>query len=780
MSFNPFAAGGVDVDKLPYFVLRKVQSIGTSHGFELVKIEPMRDNRETSMGRLDLEDLFVRSGEIVKGTEVPEKYNPDENKTYMHLILSDDEGTEVYIDVTDLIDMPDAGKVPLDNDNTLTIEQLNLIKKIFGDNISANTTVLDIILSIASIFENTEIWAEDVRVKNVTNGGAFEFQYVFKPNKSTDQVQLALQNIDKEFKTVHDNITTIAKSVVNLETKVDNNYNEINDNVTIINNSISSINNSIITIEGNITKINTNIDDMNKIITNHTTAINTINEQITNINKTISDNYTDLSKKNTAINNSLTEYKKSLLSKFSSIDNSISGIQGDITTINQEITSIKSTIESIQTDLSNLEKRVTQNEKDIESIKEELKKLVLTGEKTLYGTIDITNQKVKISESIGRHSTENSTGEIFNDYTNNIASGRFAHASGYNNQATADYAVAINSTNRIAGNGAFGSGYGNTITEKGIHSLIGGFCNISDAPNTFTAGYCNQVTSDNEVASGIYNKSTTELPLARSVGNGTSDDNRSNLEYLSKVGDHYIEGSYMMTDIPENADLNDYFTGEANNKTTNHNKWYRATGAVARTLKNMPQTAPSVEASCQPKFGFILKTMAQNRDSGLANYPTSVQVMYCGTAIYTRTFTLEAAVQWGNWTCIGGLPEGGISSSYLNFANLEGESLDADNTKISMTVYDSYHFVLTIKITPLKDSSQKLVTLSNNLPEGCHYFIAIRTGYDFSKNNGESYRYKLNGDFESITIVTDNNNPVRAGETYTATILGYIDPILKL
>lgn len=129
MSFNPFAAGGVDVDKLPYFVLRKVQSIGTSHGFELVKIEPMRDNRETSMGRLELEDLFVRSGEIVKGTEVPEKYNPDENKTYMHLILSNDEGTEVYIDVTDLIDMPDAGKVPLDNDNTLTVEQLNLIKK---------------------------------------------------------------------------------------------------------------------------------------------------------------------------------------------------------------------------------------------------------------------------------------------------------------------------------------------------------------------------------------------------------------------------------------------------------------------------------------------------------------------------------------------------------------------------------------------------------------------------------------------------------------------------
>ena len=779
MSFNPFAAGGVDVDKLPYFVLRKIQNSDNSHGFELVKIEPMRDNRETSMGKLDLEDLFVRSGEIVKGTEVPEKYNPDKDRTYMHLILSNDEGTEVYIDVTDLVDMPDADKIPLDNDNTLTIEQLNLIKKIFGDNISSNTTVLDIILSIANIFENTEIWAEDVRVKNVNNGGTFEFQYVFKPNKSTDQVQLALENIDKEFKTVHDEITTVAKSVVNLETKVDNNYNEINDKITVINNSISKINNSITSIEGDITNINTSIGDMNKIITNHTTAINTINEQITNINETISNNYTDLSKKITAIDNSLTEYKKSLSSKFFSIDNSISGIQGDITTINQEITSIKSTIESVQTDLSNLEKRVTQNEKDIESIKEELKKLVLTGEKTLYGTIDITNQKVKISESIGRHSTEDSTGEIFNDYTNNIASGRFAHASGYNNQATADYAAAINSTNRIAGNGAFGSGYGNTITEKGTHSLIGGFYNTSDAPNTLTTGYCNQVTSDKEVASGIYNKSTTELPLARSVGNGTSNDNRSNLEYLSKVGDHYIEGSYMMTDIPENADLNDYFTGEANNKTTNHNKWYRATGAVARTLKNMPETAPNVSFDCQPKFGFILKTMAQNRNSGLANYPTSVQVMYCGTAIYTRTFSIEAGTQWGEWIYVGGLPEVQISAGHLDFADLEGESLDKDHTGISMTVYDGYNFVLNMKITPLNDSSQKLITLKNNLPERCDYFITTRTGYNFSENNGESFRYKLNGDFESISIVPDNNNKIHSGETYTVTILGYMNPILK-
>ena len=101
-------------------------------------------------------------------------------------------------------------------------------------------------------------------------------------------------------------------------------------------------------------------------------------------------------------------------------------IIADIKVINNKITKIQESITA-------LDERITQNEKDIAAIKEELKKLVLTGEKTLYGTIDIADQKVKISESIGRHSTEDSTGEIFNDYTNNIASGKFAHVSGYNN-----------------------------------------------------------------------------------------------------------------------------------------------------------------------------------------------------------------------------------------------------------------------------------------------------------------------------------------------------------
>lgn len=762
MSFNPFAAGGVDVDKLPYFVLRKIQNSDNSHGFELIKIEPMRDNRETSMGRLDLEDLFVRSGEIVKGTEVPEKYNPDKDRTYMHLILSNDEGTEVYIDVTDLVDMPDADKIPLDNDNTLTIEQLNLIKKIFGDNINSNTTVLDIILSIANIFENTEIWAEDVRVKNINNGGTFEFQYVFKPNKSTDQVQLALENIDKEFKTVHDEITTVAKSVINLETKVDNNYKEINDKITVINNSISKINNSITSIEGDITNINTSIGDMNKIITNHTTAISTINEQITNINETISNNYTDLSKKITAIDNSLTEYKKNLTSKFFSIDGSISGIQGDITTINQEITSIKSTIESIQTDLSNLEKRVIQNEKDIESIKEELKKLVLTGGETKYGIIDIKDQTINLIEAVGKHDATQLTGEIFNDYSQNMAAGTCSHSSGYNNQSTADYGFTTNAFNRNAGEAALASGYGNSVLETAKHGLIN--------------GSNNKITQENEVAIGKFNDSTT-IPLARSVGNGTSDANRSNLEYLTLTGDHFIEGSYLMHNIPKNADLNDYFTDESNGGTKNENIWYRADGDVARTLKNLPECTPVIGMLSTPTFGFVMKVMTFKRDTKLSNYPTVVQVIYTGAAIFMRTFSIEVGSQWGHWYFIGGGDTTQLSDPYLKISD-SATGIDLEQSTIHLYTFNGGVVDVSMTVVPTSNFSTLTIPLINNFTSSSGFFLTNNCGFDYSETNKKEFKYIMNRDLSSITIISVNGE-IAANDKLKIGISAYMNPILK-
>lgn len=774
MSFNPFAAGGVDVDKLPYFVLRKVQSTGTSHGFELVKIEPMRNNRETSMGRLDLEDLFVRSGEIVKGTEVPEKYNPDVNRTYMHLILSNDEGTEVYIDVTDLVDMPDAGKVPLDNDNTLTVEQLNLIKKIFGDNISANTTVLDIILSIASIFENTEIWAEDVRVKNVTNGGNFEFQYVFKPNKSTDQVQLALQNIDKEFKTVHDNITTIGQTIINLETKVDNNYNEINDKITIINNSIGSINNSITTIEDNITKINTNIGDMNKIITNHTTAINTINEQITNINKTISDNYTDLSKKITAIDNNLTEYKNDIDYKITNINNSISSLNADRNVIVADIKTINSKITKIQESITALDGRITQNEKDIAAIKKELKKLVLTGEKTLYGTIDIADQKVKISESIGRHFTEDSTGEIFNDYTDNIASGDYSHSSGSNNQATANYSVAMNVGNRVAGNAAFGCGYGNTITEDGYNGHTSGFQNEISAGNCQVSGSHNKVTSENEIAAGQYNLSTPVLNLARSVGNGTSNTDRSNLEYLTKTGNHYIEGSYLMHSLPANADLDDYGTiGTGWNTRTNI--FYKATGTIAPTIKNIPNVVTGSFIT-NPKKGFILKVMQYDRQLAIHEdtYVTAVQMLYAGTSIFIRTYIIDLTIGWTEWICLGGISFTGggtaitlsdTQESYIKIAS------GSNGTNITAAYYPNLFFQLRCNV--VVNTGVDTVTL--NIDDSAiftHYYINS-SGYAYGPND-EEFKYIMK---DKNTIILTCANGFKADSRYRFNLFGTYEPI---
>ena len=86
----------------------------------------------------------------------------------------------------------------------------------------------------------------------------------------------------------------------------------------------------------------------------------------------------------------------------------------------------------------------------IKKIKEELKKLVLTGGETNYGIIDIKNQTVSLIEAVGKHDTTAITGEVFNDYTQNVASGTCSHTSGYNNQSTANYGFTTNAFNRNA------------------------------------------------------------------------------------------------------------------------------------------------------------------------------------------------------------------------------------------------------------------------------------------------------------------------------------------
>ena len=58
---------------------------------------------------------------------------------------------------------------------------------------------------------------------------------------------------------------------------------------------------------------------------------------------------------------------------------------------------------------------------------------------------------VRIGTGIGVHYPGSTSGEVFNNYSNNVASGRFSHAEGLNNNAIGDMSHAEGVNNRADG-----------------------------------------------------------------------------------------------------------------------------------------------------------------------------------------------------------------------------------------------------------------------------------------------------------------------------------------
>lgn len=547
---------------------------------------------------------------------------------------------------------------------------------------------------------------------------------------------------------------------------------EINDKLTIVDNSISSINNSITTITGDITTIKNNVSSMNETIINHTSAISTINEQIANINKTISDNYTDLSKKITAIENSLNIFQEDVNYKLTNINNSLTSITNDLNGIKGNIKTINNKIETIQSNLTDLTARVSQNEIDISDIKEQLKKLVLTGKTTLYGTIDITNQEVGIKNAVGRAYTAGSTGEVFNDYETNAASGNCASAHGSGNTASGNYSFAANNTNTVKANAATVTGFNNIVTQSAIQSFTSGANNLNDSKRGMVTGQFNKIINDNEIAGGEYNSSTEELPLARSYGNGTSDENRSNLEYLTLTGNHYTEGSYLMHPLPENFDL-DNLGAFSETYSTDMNKWYYTTGAIAKTIKNIPEVITS-DLLTYPQAGFVLKVMNYDRQSNFYpdGYMTSVQVLYCGGAIFSRGYLIESHLGWSPWKYIGGISASNDAlisladdqPSYLNITSQGGETTLSVHYNSNLTFYYNFFIsvnteVKTVQVN-IKDESQSSRT----------FFSTAGIGY----LGDDRFEYRLK---DKNTLIMTSESGFKVGARYNVILYGTFNPV---
>lgn len=159
--------------------------------------------------------------------------------------------------------------------------------------------------------------------------------------------------------------------------------------------------------------------------------------------------------------------------------------------------------------------------------------------------------------------------EIFNDYTNNIASKTYSHAEGFHTNASGEYAHAENMWTTASGGISHAEGYSTKATGQSSHAEGGnttaggqnshaegsyaraiGLNSHAEGSNTsaisecaHAEGYHTDALSKNQHVQGKYNISDTTATYAHIVGNGSSDTARSNAHTLDWSGNAWYAGT---------------------------------------------------------------------------------------------------------------------------------------------------------------------------------------------------------------------------------------------
>ena len=187
-------------------------------------------------------------------------------------------------------------------------------------------------------------------------------------------------------------------------------------------------------------------------------------------------------------------------------------------------------------------------------------------------------------------------GEIFNDYTNNVASGDKSHAEGTNTTASGDYSHAEGASTTASGfyshaeggytqatknyshaegyntkaTGTYSHAEGDTTTASGSHAHAEGSANTASGNNSHAEGYDTKAqgnyshaegghttsSGDNSHAGGFYTKAdqinqtaigkyntTSNTGALLSVGNGTADNARSDAFVVKSTGEVIINST---------------------------------------------------------------------------------------------------------------------------------------------------------------------------------------------------------------------------------------------
>lgn len=179
-----------------------------------------------------------------------------------------------------------------------------------------------------------------------------------------------------------------------------------------------------------------------------------------------------------------------------------------------------------------------------------------TEDKTIVGAI---NEILPKATGVGRvDASSDGTGEVFNDYSNNKATGDYAHAEGSHTTASGNYAHAEGKETKAMGDsshaegvysiasGAHSHAEGNGTRALGNYSHAEGYYTRANGLYSHAEGLNTNALNVSEHAEGSFNVSSTgdteDLQTCHSVGIGGSSRDRKNAHEIMVNGDHYIYG----------------------------------------------------------------------------------------------------------------------------------------------------------------------------------------------------------------------------------------------
>lgn len=141
---------------------------------------------------------------------------------------------------------------------------------------------------------------------------------------------------------------------------------------------------------------------------------------------------------------------------------------------------------------------------------------------------------------VGKADQSDPTGEIFNDYEHNEATGGYSHAegwrviaSGMNSHAEGDITEASGRASHAEG--MFTTASGNEAHSEGSNTVASGDCSHAEGAATFASGM-------NQHVQGKYNIEDNSDTYAHIVGNGNSEHTRSNAHTLDWDGNAWFAG----------------------------------------------------------------------------------------------------------------------------------------------------------------------------------------------------------------------------------------------